>query len=122
MYFLINTVYLSICLSIISCTLIALYLPNQIVFLLSFTGKTELGQPLHKFTSFMAFLTTCVNPFIYGLSNKNYQQRYWRILSALCLCLSKDLLCSSIFFLFIMQGKLIIIIIITLFTLGFQSI
>ncbi|XP_068696063.1 somatostatin receptor type 4-like [Montipora foliosa] len=73
-----------------SCTLIALYLPNQIVFLLSFTGKTKLGQPLHKFTSFLAFLTTCVNPFIYGLSNKNYQQRYWRILSAICLCLRRS--------------------------------
>ena len=60
-----------------SCTLIALYLPNQIVF------------PLHKFTSFLAVLTTCVNPFIYGLSNKNYQQRYWRILSAICPCLRR---------------------------------
>ncbi|XP_068753182.1 neuropeptide receptor 22-like [Montipora capricornis] len=72
-----------------SCTLIALYLPNQIVVLLSFMGKTELGKPLHKFTRFLTFLTTCVNPFIYGLSNKNYQQRYWRILSAICPCLRR---------------------------------
>ena len=72
-----------------SCTLIALHLPNQIVFLLSLTGKTELGKPLHKSTRFLTFLTTCVNPFIYGLSNKNYQQRYWRILSAICPCLRR---------------------------------
>ena len=67
-----------------SCTLIALYLPNQIVFLLIFMGKTELDKPLHTLTSFLTFMTTCVNPFIYGLTNKNYQQRYWRILSAIC--------------------------------------
>ena len=72
-----------------SCTLIALYLPNQIVFLLSFMGKTELGKWLHKFTLFLTFMTTCVNPFIYGLSNKNYQQRYRRILSTVCTCLRR---------------------------------
>ena len=63
--------------------LIVLYVPNQIVFLLSTTGKVVLGSSLHQFTSFLTFTTTCINPFIYGLSNKNYQQRYWRILSAI---------------------------------------
>ncbi|XP_068696067.1 somatostatin receptor type 5-like [Montipora foliosa] len=72
-----------------SCTLIAFYLPNQIVFLLIIMGKKEVGEPLHTFTIFLTFMTTCVNPFIYGLSNKNYQQRYWRILSTIFPCLRR---------------------------------
>ncbi|XP_068755825.1 somatostatin receptor type 5-like [Montipora capricornis] len=64
-----------------SCTLIAFYLPNQIVFLLIIMRKKEFGEPLQTFTTFLTFMTTCLNPFIYGLCNKNYQQRYWRILS-----------------------------------------
>ncbi|XP_068756912.1 somatostatin receptor type 5-like [Montipora capricornis] len=72
-----------------SCTLIALYLPNQIVFLLIFMGKTKPDKALHTLTQFLTFMTTCVNPFIYGLTNKNYQQRYWRILCAICPCLRR---------------------------------
>ena len=72
-----------------SCTFIAFYLPNQIVFLLIVMGKMQFGGPLHTFTIFLTFMTTCVNPFIYGLSNENYQQRYWRILSTIFPCLRR---------------------------------
>ncbi|XP_068756910.1 somatostatin receptor type 5-like [Montipora capricornis] len=75
--------------TVASCTLIALYLPNQIVLLLIIRRKKELGEPLQTFTTFLTFMTTCLNPFIYGLSNKNYQQRYWRILSTIFPCLRR---------------------------------
>lgn len=64
--------------------LIILYIPNQIIFILSIAGKARSDTLLHKSTSLLTFLTTCINPFIYGLSNKNYQERYRNILCALC--------------------------------------
>ena len=64
--------------------LIILYIPNQIVLFLAAAGKAKLDTPLHHFSSLLTFITTCSNPFIYGLSNKNYHQRYRKILFAMC--------------------------------------
>ena len=47
-------------------------------------GKTKLDTPTHHVTALLAFIASCVNPFIYGLSNKNYRQRYREILFAMC--------------------------------------
>ena len=70
--------------AVASSILIILYVPNQIVFFLAAAGKAELDTPLHHFSSLLTFITTCINPFIYGLSNKNYHQRYRKILFAMC--------------------------------------
>ena len=64
--------------------LIILYIPNQIVFFLAVAGKVNLNTPLHQVTSFLTFITTCINPFIYGLSNKNYHQHYRKVLFTMC--------------------------------------
>ena len=64
--------------------LIILYIPNQIIFFLAVAGKANLNTPPHQVTSFLTFLTTCINPFIYGLSNKNYHQHYRKVLFTMC--------------------------------------
>lgn len=74
---------LTLMIAVATLVLIALYIPNQIVFFLSTLGKIQLNTPLHKLTCFLTFTTTCLNPFIYGLSNNIYRQRYRRILFAI---------------------------------------
>lgn len=75
---------LTLMVAVATLVLIVLYIPNQIVFFLSTLGKIQLNTSLHKLTSFLTFMTTCINPFIYGLSNNTYRQRYKRILFAIC--------------------------------------
>ena len=67
-----------------SSILIILYVPNQIIFFLVVAGKANFGTPLHQVFSILTFITTCINPFIYGLSNKNYHQYYRKVLFAMC--------------------------------------
>lgn len=71
-------------LGVSSFILISLFIPNQVIYFLSWVGKAKLDTPLHHFTSVLTFMTLCINPFIYGLSNKNYQQRYKKMAIALC--------------------------------------
>lgn len=76
---------LTLMIAVATLVLIVLYIPNQIVFFLSTLGKIQLNTPLHKITCFLTFTTTCLNPFVYGLSNNTYRQRYKRVLFAICL-------------------------------------
>ena len=64
--------------------LIVLFFPNQIVFTTIKLGKGQFNSPLHQFTNFLTYLTTCINPLIYGLSNKNYRQCYRNLLTFIC--------------------------------------
>ena len=58
--------------------------PNQILLVLASLGKAKLDTKVHHVTALLTFITTCSNPFIYGLSNRNYRRRYLRILFAMC--------------------------------------
>lgn len=64
--------------------LIAFFVPNQVFYFLRAAGKVKFDTWLHHFFSLLTFMTLCVNPIVYGMSNKNYQQRYRRLLFALC--------------------------------------
>ena len=56
------------------------WIPNQLLYLLSKFGVTELQTPLHHFTIVLSMLNSCVNPWIYGATNKKYRKRFLRIL------------------------------------------
>ena len=64
--------------------LIICFAPNQIFLLLSYAGKTTLDSTTHHALALLTFISSCVNPVIYGLSNKTYRQSYKKILFALC--------------------------------------
>ena len=64
--------------------LIVLFFPNQIVFTMIKLGKGQFNSPLHQFTNFLTYVTTCINPVIYGLSNKKYRRRYRNLLTFIC--------------------------------------
>lgn len=67
-----------------SVMLITLYIPNQVIYLLNAAGKAKFDTPFHHFTSLLTFMTTCINLFIYGVSNRNFQSRYRKIVFAMC--------------------------------------
>ena len=68
---------------IMTCILLICYSPNQIFFIFATAGKATIDSTLHHFTPTLNFLTICVNPFIYGLSNPNYGRRYKKALLSL---------------------------------------
>ena len=64
--------------------LILCFAPNQINYALAMAGKTRLDTNLHHILSLLVFVNSCLNPLIYGLSNKNYSQGYLKILLLVC--------------------------------------
>ena len=69
---------------IMACNLLITFSPNQFFYTLAVVGKAQLDTPLHHFTAFLLFTTICVNPFIYGINNANYRQRYKELLFSVC--------------------------------------
>ena len=59
--------------------LVVCFAPNQINYALAMAGKTRLDSKLHHFLSLLVFVNSCLNPFIYGLTNKNYLRGYQKI-------------------------------------------
>ena len=66
--------------------LIVCFAPNQINYALAMAGKSRLDTKLHHILSLLVFVNSCLNPFIYGLSNKNYRQGYKNIFMFLICC------------------------------------
>ena len=60
--------------------LIVCFAPSQTNYALAMAGKTRLDTKLHHVLSLLVFVNSCLNPFIYGLSNKNYRNGYLKIL------------------------------------------
>ena len=67
-----------------SLMLIICVIPNQIFLVLAQAGKAEINSAPYHIASALTFANSCVNPFVYGLSNPNYRQRYRQI--QLCMC------------------------------------
>ena len=65
-------------------TLIVCLAPSQISYALAMAGKTKLDSKLHYGLSLLVFISSCVNPFIYGLSNKNYRLGFRKLLLPVC--------------------------------------
>ena len=64
--------------------LIICFAPNQVNYALAMAGKTRLDTQLHHVLSLLVIVNSCLNPFIYGLSNKNYRHGYLKILFSMC--------------------------------------
>ena len=56
------------------------WIPNQFVYVLSKFNITQLDTPLHHATVVLAMFNSCVNPWIYGATNRNYRKKFTRIL------------------------------------------
>ena len=56
------------------------WIPNQFVYVLSKFNITQLDTPLHHATVVLAMFNSCVNPWIYGATNRNYRKKFARIL------------------------------------------
>ena len=56
------------------------WIPNQFVYVLSKFNITQLDTPLHHATVILAMFNSCVNPWIYGATNRNYRKKFTRIL------------------------------------------
>lgn len=56
------------------------WIPNQFVYVLSKFNITQLDSPLHHATVVLAMFNSCVNPWIYGATNRNYRKKFTRIL------------------------------------------
>ncbi|KAL9950276.1 hypothetical protein ACROYT_G042753 [Oculina patagonica] len=56
------------------------WIPNQFVYVLSKFSITQLDTPLHHATVVLAMFNSCVNPWIYGATNRNYRKKFTRIL------------------------------------------
>ena len=62
-----------------TCLMLIIFLaPSQINHALAMTGNSRLDTKLHHVLSLLVFMSSCVNPFIYGLSNKSYQHGFRR--------------------------------------------
>ena len=48
------------------------------------TGDLNLPRQLYLFYTFMVFLSSTINPFIYALVNKRFRKEYWKILGLFC--------------------------------------
>ena len=66
-----------------SLALIICFAPSQINYALAVVGKARLDSKLHHALCLLAFVNSSLNPFIYGLSNRNYRLGFKKILLSL---------------------------------------
>lgn len=59
------------------------YTLNRLFLFLAFAGKANLSTTENFFLAFLTFFTNCINPLIYGLSNKKISQSYKNVSSVL---------------------------------------
>ena len=64
--------------------LVICFAPNQINYAMAMAGKTRLDTKLHHSLGVLVFVSSCLNPFIYGMSNKNYRRGYRKLFSTVC--------------------------------------
>ncbi|KAJ7363444.1 hypothetical protein OS493_009598 [Desmophyllum pertusum] len=64
--------------------LIICFAPSQTNYALAMAGKVKLDTKLYHTLSLLVFFSSCLNPFIYGLSNKNYRLGFQKMLCPKC--------------------------------------
>ena len=64
--------------------LIVCLAPSQTNYALVMAGKVKMDTELHHGLSLLVFISSCLNPFIYGLSNRNYRLGFKKILCPKC--------------------------------------
>lgn len=65
-----------------SLTILICWLPNQINLLLYAYGMSSVETSFHDFTVGLVFMTSCINPILYGLTSKKFRKGYWDILKS----------------------------------------
>lgn len=71
---------------IASFTILICWLPNQINLLLFAYQKSSVQSSFHDFTVGLVFMTSCINPFLYGLTSKKFRKGYVDTLKSLAPC------------------------------------
>ena len=64
--------------------MLSCWMPYQVLYLLSMFGVTELSSTTYHWTTALAFVTSCINPFIYGVTNHTYRRGYFEIALGCC--------------------------------------
>ena len=54
--------------------------PSQTIYILSPFDITQIGSPLHRGFNVLAFFNSCINPFIYWITNKEYRKEFGKLL------------------------------------------
>ncbi|XP_031569710.1 type-1 angiotensin II receptor-like [Actinia tenebrosa] len=65
-----------------SLTILICWLPNQINLLLYAYGMSSVETSFHDFTVGLVFMTSCINPILYGLTSKKFRKGYWETLKS----------------------------------------
>ncbi|XP_068714993.1 somatostatin receptor type 4-like [Montipora foliosa] len=60
------------------------WMPYQLVYLFSMLGVLELSSLTYHWSSALALFPSCINPFIYGVTNHTYQRGYFEIALGCC--------------------------------------
>ena len=60
------------------------WMPYQFVYLLSLFGVTQASSVTHHWSVVLALFPSCVNPFIYGVTNHTCQRGYFEIALGCC--------------------------------------
>ena len=64
--------------------LVICFAPNQINYALSMARKTPLDTKLHHSLGVLVFISSCLNPLIYGMSKKNCRRGYRKLFDNMC--------------------------------------
>ena len=56
------------------------FIPNQMSYILSKFGATDISSPQHKVTVVLSMLNSCVNPFVYCVTSRSYRKEFKKIL------------------------------------------
>lgn len=65
-------------------SMMSFWIPYQVLHLLSLFEITDMTFPSYHWTSALVFVSSCVNPFIYGVTNHSYRRGYFEIALGCC--------------------------------------
>ena len=60
------------------------WMPYQLLCFLSMVDVTQLDSLTRHWTTILVFITACINPFIYGVTNHTYRRGYFEIALGCC--------------------------------------
>ena len=60
------------------------WMPYQLLYFLSMVDVTQVDSTTHHWTTILVFVTACINPFIYGVTNHTYRRGYFEIALGCC--------------------------------------
>lgn len=64
--------------------MLSCWMPYQLVYLFSMLGVTQLRATTYHWSTALVFVTSCVNPFVYGVTNHSYRRGYFEIALGCC--------------------------------------